>query len=71
MILHAFLLFSKHWTKYGPNVGPRPHPIFFYLLVANEGNSINIKNINCNPVVLKKFAKSCKNYYFSAQLVPK
>ena len=35
------------------------------------GNSINIKNFNWNPVVLKKFAKTSKNYHFLAQLVQK
>ena len=35
------------------------------------GDLINIKNFNWNPVVLKKFAKTYKNYYFSAQLVQK
>ena len=35
------------------------------------GNSINIKNFNWNPVVLKKFAKTSKNYHFLAQLLQK
>ena len=35
------------------------------------GNSINIKNFNWNTVVLKKFAKTSKNYYLLAQLVQK
>ena len=33
------------------------------------GNSIKIKKFDWNPVVLKNFAKTSKNYYFSAQLV--
>ena len=36
-----------------------------------SGNSINIKNFNWNLVVLKNFAKTSKNYHFSAQLVQK
>ena len=35
------------------------------------GNSISIKNSDWNPVVLKKIAKTSKNYHFSAQLVKK
>ena len=33
------------------------------------GNLINIKKFNWNPVVLKIFLLTSKNYYFSAQLV--
>ena len=32
------------------------------------GNSINIKNFNWNPVVLKNFAKTSKNYHFRLNL---
>ena len=34
-------------------------------------NSITIKKFNYNPVVLKNFATTSKDYYFSAQLGPK
>ena len=33
------------------------------------GNSINIKNFIWNPVILKKIAKTSKNYYFWTQLM--
>ena len=35
------------------------------------GNSINVKNFNWNPVILKYFAKTSENYNFLAQLVCK
>ena len=35
------------------------------------GDSGNINNFNCNPVVLKKIAKTSKTYNFLAQLVQK
>ena len=35
------------------------------------GDSVNINSFNCNPVVLKKIAKTSKNYNFLAQLVQK
>ena len=35
------------------------------------GDSVNINNFNCNPVVLKKIAKTSKNYNFLAQFVQK
>ena len=35
------------------------------------GYSINLNNFNCNPVVMKIFAKTSKNCHFWAQLVQK
>ena len=57
------------------NIGPylaqilsrRPHPLSFFLLISHKiGDSININNLCCNPVVLKKIGKTSKNSYFGA-----
>ena len=50
---------------------PRSHPLWFFLLVSNKiclGDSCNFNNFDWNPVVLKKIAKTPKNYNFSANL---
>ena len=55
MILPVSLLFSQHWTYFGPNFDPRPHQLWFFACFQWNvlGNSINIKSVNSNPVLLK------------------
>ena len=60
------LIWSKFFLKTTPTL------ISFARFQWNMlGNSIDIKNFNWNPVVLKFFAKTSKNYHFSAWLVKK
>ena len=34
LIMPVSLLFSQHWTWFGPNFALRPHPLWFILLVS-------------------------------------
>ena len=44
---------------------PKTTPTLFFLLMSHKiGDSININNLCCNPVVLKKIGKTSKNSYF-------
>ena len=69
--MRVSLLFPQHWTKFGPNFAPRPHPIFFCFPMKYVRDSIYINKFNWNQLVLKKFAKTSKNYHFLAQPVQK
>ena len=49
--------FSQHWTYFGPNFAPKTPPTLLFLADFQWkmlGDTININNLCCNPVVLKK-----------------
>ena len=51
------LFFSLHWTYFGPNFDLNTTPTLLFLADFQWdmlGDIININNLRCNPVVLKK-----------------
>ena len=55
-----FTFFTTLDIIWPTNFSPRPHPIWFFLLVCN---SINTKKFNWNPAVLKKIAKTSSYFW--------
>ena len=54
MILPVSLLFSQHCDIIWPKFCPKTTFDLIFLLVSSEGDSINTKKFNWNPVALKK-----------------
>ena len=59
---------KNHWNKFLPQ---RPHPLYFFLTDFQWnmlGDSINITDLCCNPVVLKKVGKTSWKLFFGPNL---
>ena len=54
LIMSVSLMFSQHWTQFGPNFVPRLHLFFCWFPMKMLWDLVNINNFDCSTVVVKK-----------------
>ena len=67
----VFLFFHSIGPNLAQILSQRPHPLYFFWLLSSEmlGDSININNLCCNSLVLKKkLVKPLRNCFFGTTL---